>query len=69
MLKGLLNKPARIRILGEEDPEFETRTIGGMLHKKRAPMRFISFPEEVEIGTGRVVALDFDEPFEFSTRH
>ena len=69
MLKGLLSKPSRISILGAEDAEFETRRIGGRPHKKLAPTRFISFPENVEIGHGRVVKLEFKEPIVLTTSH
>jgi len=70
LLKGLRNKATSITILGDtKQRELTFKNAGGAPWLKIPPTRFLSFPDDIEIGYGRVVKLEFDEPIDLYTGH
>jgi len=70
LVKGLRNKATSITILGDtEQRELTFKNAGGAPWLKIPPTRFLSFPDDIEIGYGRVVKLEFDEPIDLYTGH
>ena len=67
MLKGLQNTPARISVLGDPEIEITMKNAGGAPWNKVPPTRFLKVPDELEIGMGRVLKVELDEPIELYT--
>lgn len=64
MVKGLQNTPGRISILGAPDAKVTMKNVGGASWNKVPPTRFLSWPDVVEIGLGRVLKLELEEPID-----
>lgn len=67
MLKGLQNTPAKISILGAPEAKVKLKSAGGAAWNNVPPTRFLSWPDEVEIGLGRVVKIELDEQIDLYT--
>lgn len=70
LLKGLRNEATSITILGDtENRSLKFKNAGGAGWLNIPPTRFLSFPDDIEMGFGRVVKLEFEEPIDLYTGH
>ncbi len=67
MLKGVQNTPRKISVLGEPGVVLKVKNAGGASWSKVPPTRFIDVPDGIEIGLGRVVKIELDEPINLYT--
>ena len=67
IIKGFQNTPKKISILGEPDVELKMKNAGGAPWNNVPPTRFLAWPDEVEIGLGRVVKVELAEAIDLYT--
>ena len=67
MLKGLKNTPSRITALGAPELEIKMKNAGGAPWNGVPPTRFLDIPDELEMGLGRVLKVELDEPIDLYT--
>lgn len=67
MLKGLQNTPKKISVLGSPEMNIAVKNAGGAPWNKVPPTRFLNVPDELEIGHGRVLKIELDEPIDLYT--
>ena len=67
MIKGLQNKAKSITVLGEDHTQLKIKNVGGAPWKKVPPTRFIKVPNNIELGYGRVIKIEFNEEIELYT--
>jgi len=69
MLKGLQNTPKKIGVLGAPELKITQKNVGGASWNGVPPTRFLKVPDELEIGLGRVLKVELDEPVELYVGH
>lgn len=67
MIKGLQNTPKSITVLGGVGTQLEMKNVGGAPWKKVPPTRFLIFPDNIEMGLGRIIKLEFEEEINLYT--
>jgi len=67
MLKGLQNTPKKISVLGSPEIKIAMKNVGGAPWNKVPPTRFLDVPDELEIGLGRVLKIELNEPIDLYT--
>jgi len=67
MLKGLQNNPKKISVLGSPEIKINMKNVGGAAWNKVPPTRFLKVPDELEMGLGRVLKVELEEPIDLYT--
>jgi alpha-L-fucosidase len=67
MIKGFQNTPKSITVLGADNSELKMKGVGGAAWKKVPPTSFITFPDTIDIGLGRVIKIEFNEKIDLYT--
>ena len=67
MIKGLKNNPKKITLLGSPEIKITSKNVGGAAWNGVPPTRFLNLPDELEVGLGRVVKVELDQPIDLYT--
>jgi alpha-L-fucosidase len=67
MLKGLHNTPRSITVLGSPEIKVTMKNAGGAPWNNVPPTRFLKVPDTMEIGLGRVIKVELNEPIDLYT--